>query len=71
MANNYDFMFKFIIIGDSSNLPSIKVLERAAYFLDSLREDSKLIMNPHWELNSAPGLSTLTASASKYKSGTR
>jgi len=46
MANNYDFMFKFIIIGDSSNTFVIQVSANPAYYSGSLREDSSQIINP-------------------------
>lgn len=52
MAHNYDFMFKFIIIGDSSTPLLNQVWEKAAYFSDSPRVGSKLIMSPLSECSS-------------------
>lgn len=57
MANNYDFMFKFIIIGDSSKLSFMKVLGNHAFCLDSLREDSKLTTSLLLESSLAPEIS--------------
>lgn len=51
MANNYDFMFKFIIIGDSSKTIFMKVLENHACCLDLPRVDSKLIISQPLEYN--------------------
>ncbi len=48
MANNYDFMFKFIIIGDSSIPPSMKVSARAVCCSGLQKEDLKLTMSLRW-----------------------
>jgi hypothetical protein len=53
MANNYDFMFKFIIIGDSCTQLAIKVLENRACCFDSRKDGSSQAINPHSVLNLA------------------
>ncbi len=69
MANNYDFMFKFIIIGDSSISDVIKVLENRVFYYDSPKGDSKTIMSLLWVFNSAPGISTSITTRLKYRFG--
>lgn len=58
MANNYDFMFKFIIIGDSSQSYFIKVLANHAFFSGLLRLASSQIINQLWAFNLALGMLT-------------
>ena len=46
MANNYDFLFKFIIIGDSSNLfPQYQVSVNLAYSYALLKAGSSRIIS--------------------------
>lgn len=53
MANNYDFMLKFIIVGDSSNPPSTQVSASPAFCSGLPREGSSLITSPRLEWSSA------------------
>lgn len=69
MANNYDFMFKFIIIGDSSKSDFMKVLGNHAYCLDLQKEDSKQITNQHLEYSLAQGILPSTIILSRFKFG--
>ena len=69
MANNYDFMFKFIIIGDSSNPSSTQASARAASCSGSPRGDSKRTMSLRWGSSLAPGTSISKILASRFRFG--
>lgn len=51
MSNNYDFLFKFIIIGDSSIKYSKKVSESHVFYWDIPKEDLNAIMSQLSEYN--------------------
>lgn len=71
MANNYDFMFKFIIIGDSSTSDITQALESHASCSGSPKAGSRPIINPHSEFSLAPEISPSTIIPSKYRYGTQ
>jgi hypothetical protein len=43
--NDYEYLFKFIMIGDSSTFFLMQTLARAAYFYDSCRVALKISMS--------------------------
>lgn len=71
MANNYDFLFKFIIIGDSSTSIGLtsQVSANHVCYCDSRKTDSSRIMSPLLELSSDPEMQSLMILPSRYRSG--
>lgn len=45
-ANNYDYLFKYIIVGDSSTSTAIKVLASLASSCDTPKTISRMNMSP-------------------------
>jgi hypothetical protein len=69
MANNYDYLLKFIIIGDSSTPSFTQVSANHACYYATPKTDSKQIMNPRLGSNSDRGPPPSAISLSKCKSG--
>ena len=54
MNKDFDYLFKFILVGESSIIYLIQVLERVACFSDFFNLVLKTSMNLHLELNLEP-----------------
>ena len=59
MNKDFDYLFKFILVGESSIIYLIQVLERVACFSDFFNLVLKTSMNLHLELNLEPRSHTL------------
>ena len=68
-SNNYDFLFKYIVVGDASKSRLMKVLGNRALFWGILSNFSKMIMSLLLEYSLHQKFSLLTTWTSRLKSG--